>query len=206
MIQSGFLSEEDRKALTALARDRSSPCRVSRRANALVLLDKGWSCQQVADALLLDDDTIRGWRKLFEQRGIEGITSRGRAVCGRRASDPCRATRRLLGAEPRETRDRADERASTHQHSRRDRPGDRANPDDRGPDHRRRLDDQAAAIDRGALSDAGAHPCFPGQRALSSRQARAGMASPAGTTHQAALHPNLLPALEPDRTVMGRDA
>ena len=75
MIQSGFLSEEDRKAFTALARDGSSPCRVSRRANALVLLDKGWSCQQVADALLLDDDTIRGWRKLFEQRGIEGITS-----------------------------------------------------------------------------------------------------------------------------------
>src|SRR5664280_1696782 len=57
-----------------------------------------------------------------------------------------------------------------------------------------------------ALSDAGAHPCFPGQRALSSRQARAGMASAAGTTHQAALHPNLLPALEPDRAVMGRDA
>src|SRR5713101_5990136 len=75
MIQSGFLSEEDRKALTALAREGSSPCRVSRRANALVLLDTGWSCQQVADALLLDDDTIRGWRKLFEQRGIEGITS-----------------------------------------------------------------------------------------------------------------------------------
>src|SRR5450756_1008796 len=69
-----------------------------------------------------------------------------------------------------------------------------------------RLDDQAAAIDRGALSDAGAHPCFPGQRALSSRQARAGMVSPAGTTHQAALHPNLLPAFEPDRAVMGPHA
>ena len=74
MIQSGFLSEEDRKALTVLARDGSSPCRVTRRANALVLLDEGWSCQQVAHALLLDDDTIRSWRKLFEQRGIEGIT------------------------------------------------------------------------------------------------------------------------------------
>ena len=24
---------------------------------------------------MLDDTTIRGWRKLFEQRGIEGITS-----------------------------------------------------------------------------------------------------------------------------------
>jgi transposase len=75
MIQSGFLSEEDRMALTALARDGSSPCRVTRRANALVLLDEGWSCQQVAHVLLLDDDTIRSWRKLFEQRGIEGITS-----------------------------------------------------------------------------------------------------------------------------------
>ena len=41
----------------------------------LGLLDEGWSCQQVAHALLLDDDTIRSWRKLFEQRGIEGITS-----------------------------------------------------------------------------------------------------------------------------------
>ena len=29
------------------------------------------------------------------------------------------------------------------------------------------------------------------------------MVGPAGTTHQAALHPNVLPALEPDRTVMG---
>jgi len=48
MIQSGFLSEEDRKALMALARDASSPCRVTRRVNALVLLDAGWSCQQVA--------------------------------------------------------------------------------------------------------------------------------------------------------------
>ena len=75
MIRSGFLGEEDRKALTALARDASSPCRVSRRANALVLLDEGWSCRQAADALLLDGDTIRSWRKLFEQRGIEGITS-----------------------------------------------------------------------------------------------------------------------------------
>src|SRR5450756_1899803 len=78
MIQSGFLSEEDRKALTALARDGSSPCRVSRRANALVLLDKGWSCQQVADALLLDDDPIRGWRKLFEQLAIEQTSGRQR--------------------------------------------------------------------------------------------------------------------------------
>jgi transposase len=41
----------------------------------LVLLADGWSCQEVAAALLLNNDTIRGWFKRFEQRGIEGLTS-----------------------------------------------------------------------------------------------------------------------------------
>jgi hypothetical protein len=71
MIQSGFLNEQDRGELIVLARNGSSRSRVTRRANALVLLDAGWSCQEVAKAFLLDDDTIRGWRKLFAQRGIE---------------------------------------------------------------------------------------------------------------------------------------
>ena len=75
MIRGGFLSAEDRDKLVALARDGSAPARVTRRANAVVLLDGGWSAQQVADALWMDDDTIRGWHKLFEQRGIEGLTS-----------------------------------------------------------------------------------------------------------------------------------
>ena len=75
MIRAGFLSEEERNSLIALARDGSGTTRVTRRANALVLLDAGWSCREVADALLMDDDTIRSWRKLFEQRGVEGLTS-----------------------------------------------------------------------------------------------------------------------------------
>ena len=75
MIRGGFLGQEDRNKLIALARDGSVASRVTRRANALVLLDEGMSCQEVAHVLLYDDDTIRGWRKLFEQRGLEGITS-----------------------------------------------------------------------------------------------------------------------------------
>jgi len=75
MIRNGFLSEDDRARLIALARDGSARSRVTRRANALVLLDDGWSCVDVARALLLDDDTVRNWRKLYEQRGIEGLTS-----------------------------------------------------------------------------------------------------------------------------------
>ena len=75
MIRGGFLSEEDRKALIALARDGSMVCRVTRRANALVLLDAGKSCQEVAEFFLCDDDTIRGWHGVFGQRGIEGLTA-----------------------------------------------------------------------------------------------------------------------------------
>src|SRR6201987_1081172 len=75
MIRGGFLSAEDRDKLVALARDGSAPARVTRRANAVVLLDGGWSAQQVADALLMNDDTFRDWHKLFEQRGLEGLTS-----------------------------------------------------------------------------------------------------------------------------------
>jgi transposase len=74
MIRGGFLGEEDRRALIALARDGSSLGRVTRRANALVLLDDGLSCQEVARVLLFDDDTIRGWYDLFEQGGLESLT------------------------------------------------------------------------------------------------------------------------------------
>ena len=45
-----FLSEEDRNKLIVLARDGSAAARVTRRDNAVVLLDDGWSCQEVADA------------------------------------------------------------------------------------------------------------------------------------------------------------
>ena len=74
MIRGGFLSREDRIDLIALARDGSAEHRLARRANALVLLDSGWSCEKVSGALLLDDDTIRKWHGLFIEDGIEGLT------------------------------------------------------------------------------------------------------------------------------------
>ena len=77
MIGGGFLGAEDRATLISLAREGLAASGVTRRANAIVLLDDGWSCRDVAAALLLDDDTVRNWRKLFEQRGIEGLTSFG---------------------------------------------------------------------------------------------------------------------------------
>jgi transposase len=44
--------------------------RIARRANAIVLLDKGWSCARVAGALLLDDDTVRDWFSGLRERRV----------------------------------------------------------------------------------------------------------------------------------------
>src|SRR5271166_1627001 len=51
MIRPGFLLGDERSALIALARDGSVTHRLARRANALVLLDDGLSCEQVARVL-----------------------------------------------------------------------------------------------------------------------------------------------------------
>ena len=74
MIRSGFLSTIDRADLIALAKDGSATHRLARRANALVLLDAGYSFNKVAKVLLLDDGTIRAWHKMFVEGGLEGLT------------------------------------------------------------------------------------------------------------------------------------
>jgi transposase len=77
MIRPGFLDSESRRDLIELARDGSAAHRLARRANALVLLDKGMSCQSVGEVLLLDGDTIRTWYQLYQDDGIEGLASFG---------------------------------------------------------------------------------------------------------------------------------
>ena len=92
MIRPGFLSNAERDELRALARDGLSEGRVVRRANAIVLLNDGWSCAEVATALLLDDDTVRGWHKLYEESGLTGLVvfhqggSEGHLTCAQEAA------------------------------------------------------------------------------------------------------------------------
>ena len=82
------LSPEDRADLIALARDGSAAHRLARRANSLVLLDDGWSCERVAAALLVDDETVRRWHQLFVEDGLEGLSAL-------RAAAPARAWRKI---------------------------------------------------------------------------------------------------------------
>ena len=53
------------------------PHRLAHRANALVLLGQGMSCGAVAQVLVLDDDTIRTWYRLYQQDGFGGLLSFG---------------------------------------------------------------------------------------------------------------------------------
>jgi transposase len=74
MIRGGFLTAKERAELTALARNGLAEHRLSRRANAVLLLDKGWSCERVAEALFVDDDTIRQWHGLFVSASASGLS------------------------------------------------------------------------------------------------------------------------------------
>jgi transposase len=77
MIRRGFLDGESRQDLIELSRDGSAAHRLAWRANALLLLDEGMSCEAIAKVLFLDDDTVRTWFRLYQEDGIEGLASFG---------------------------------------------------------------------------------------------------------------------------------
>src|SRR5262245_31127765 len=70
MIRGGFLDPNIRADLIALVRDGKGETRLTRRANALLLLDDGMSCEAIAKVLYLDDDTIRYWYQLYSEKGL----------------------------------------------------------------------------------------------------------------------------------------
>ena len=67
----------ERDELIELARDGSAAHRLARRANALVLLDQGMSCEAIAKVFLLDDDTVRTWFRLYRESGTGGLAGFG---------------------------------------------------------------------------------------------------------------------------------
>jgi len=73
MRKGSFLKADELQVLQELARDGLAEHRLARRANALILLDRGMSYRQVAAVLLLDDETVRGWRQVFEADGVDGL-------------------------------------------------------------------------------------------------------------------------------------
>src|SRR5229473_6698938 len=77
MIRGGLLDPAIRADLITLVRDGKAETRLTRRANALLLLDDGMSCAAIAKVLYLDDDTIRYWYQLFGEKGLNWLADFG---------------------------------------------------------------------------------------------------------------------------------
>jgi len=77
MIHPNFLSTASRLELERCLRRLREEYGIARRANAILLLDKGKSCAEIAEFLYLDDDTIRGWYKAFRQEGWDALALDG---------------------------------------------------------------------------------------------------------------------------------
>jgi len=73
LMDKGFLTEQQRTVMKAILKRGSTQQRFARRINAVLLLDKGWSCADVVEALFLDDDTIRGFHKAYVSDGLAGL-------------------------------------------------------------------------------------------------------------------------------------
>jgi len=65
-----LLSKAEQGEPLKIARDGLEEHHVARRANARLLLDKGWSHATVSEALLIDDSTLRLRRKAFAMGGV----------------------------------------------------------------------------------------------------------------------------------------
>jgi len=61
MIRPSSFSPSERSELEGCVRRQRGDHGIARRANALLLLDDDKSCQEIAEFLYLDNDTIRGW-------------------------------------------------------------------------------------------------------------------------------------------------
>ena len=77
MICSGFISPSERLELEACTRSQREDHGVARRANAILLLDDGESCVQIAKFLYLDDDTIRSWYRTYREGGWDALSVDG---------------------------------------------------------------------------------------------------------------------------------
>jgi transposase len=74
------MTEAQRAALEVMARSRSLPHRQVVQAKALLLAGDGVATNEVSRRCGTTDDSVRAWRRRFEQEGVEGV---GRIASGR---------------------------------------------------------------------------------------------------------------------------
>ena len=70
----GFLTNEQRQELLHELRIERH-AKYSDRLKVILLLDKGWSYEKIAEALFLDEGTIRNYRKRYVEGGVFGLVT-----------------------------------------------------------------------------------------------------------------------------------
>jgi len=75
-----FLSKTELAELEKIARDGLEEHRIARRANAIVLLNRGMKFEDVAQNLVIDDSTVRAWRGAFEDGGRDKLARLRRSI------------------------------------------------------------------------------------------------------------------------------
>ncbi len=69
-----FLNKKEREGLE-LAHRQESILRYGDRIKAVLLLDSNWEVNKIAEALLLDQNTVRRYKELYLEGGIERLCS-----------------------------------------------------------------------------------------------------------------------------------
>lgn len=67
-----FLTEQQRTELRNI-HSMEDKRRYADRIKAVLLLDCGWKLEKISEALLLDEKTIRNYRKLYEEGGVDRL-------------------------------------------------------------------------------------------------------------------------------------
>lgn len=76
MEHTGFLSDSERAELRGVLRRIHGDALVYRRANMLLLLDKGWTYPQIAEAFFLDETTILSVHRAYRADGIQSLAAK----------------------------------------------------------------------------------------------------------------------------------
>ncbi len=67
------LTDEDRTRLELMARSSSLPHRAVTQAKALLWAAQGVANEEIARRCHVDSDAVRGWRKRFADKGVDGV-------------------------------------------------------------------------------------------------------------------------------------
>ena len=68
-----FLTADERQELIRLHKRTKDGC-VRDRLKAILWLDEGWSYEKIAQALFLDDQTIRNYWGIYQESGARGLS------------------------------------------------------------------------------------------------------------------------------------